>query len=364
MKNIKICLNAMVGNESSIIERMLDSCCKYIDYWIIQCNGSDNTQEIVENFFKEKNIPGYCYTTEWLYPGWNSDHLVQECYKANHECDWLLRVDADEKIQVDENFNWSVLEDTSVQSWDVAAELPNSFFSRNRIWNAKIPWRFKHDKRHECIILPGCGPTEEEFQRIQLDVGFKHIITNDGDTWFNPTKFLTDALELENQKITSDTLFSDLYHFFYIGKSYSDCYSSKFPLGHEHQKEYARRCIFYCESYISHTKDLTTRSDEMCYYSQYMIGEACVFCQEYDKAIEAYEKCNNYCAKRNEHICGLAELYRRLEKNDKMLEQTEILISPERKNPFPDLVFLIHNHCYNNTGSYCSELHEIAKQLN
>ena len=52
MKQTKICLNAMVANESNTILRMLESCYQYIDYWVIQDNGSvDGTQKIIRDFF-------------------------------------------------------------------------------------------------------------------------------------------------------------------------------------------------------------------------------------------------------------------------------------------------------------------------
>jgi hypothetical protein len=357
MKNCKICLNVMVGNEAHVITRMLNSCYQYIDYWIIQCNGTDNTQEIVENFFKEKNIPGYCYNTEWHYPGWNSDDLVKECFKHDHGCDWLLRVDADEQIQVDDDFDWTVLNDTSIQSWDVTAKTDGAIWARNRIWNAKFPWRFKHDKRHECIILPGCGPTEEEFQRVILSPKFKHYIINDGKTWVNPTKFLTDAIELENQHVSGGTLLTDPYHFFYIGKSYNDCYGEDvFPLGYEHQKEYARRCIFYCQQYV----DYMNHANEMTYYAQYLVGNSYKFCQEYDKAIEAYSKCESLCSDRNEHLCGLSECYQILEDYETMFIYTSMLNQPNRKNPYPSRGFLIHNGAYYDTGGYVQYLHQLA----
>jgi glycosyltransferase involved in cell wall biosynthesis len=357
MKNVKLCLNVMVGNESHVIERMLNSCYKYIDYWIIQCNGTDNTQEIIENFFKEKGIPGYCYTTEWHFPGWNSDHLVQECYRADHGCDWLFRIDADEQLEVDDDFDWSVLENTSVPSWNVTAKTDGAVWYRTRLWNANLPWRFKHDKRHECIILPGCGPTEEEFERLNLDYGFRHYIINDGKTWVNPSKFLTDALEIENQHVAGGTLLSDMYHFFYIAKSYFDCYGNNvFPLGYEHQKEYARRCIFYAQHYV----DYLNVEDEMVYYAQYMVGSSYKFCGEYDKAIAAYNRCSNYCSRRNEHICGLAECYQLLGDYESMYEYTSLLVNPNRNNPFPNYMFLIHNSAYPNTGTYVHQLHEIC----
>ena len=51
-KTVKIVLNAMVKNEAAVIERMLESVVKHIDYWVIQDNGStDGTQDIIKNFF-------------------------------------------------------------------------------------------------------------------------------------------------------------------------------------------------------------------------------------------------------------------------------------------------------------------------
>jgi len=360
MKSTKICLNMMVGNESHIIHRVLESCYKHIDYWIIQCNGNDNTQELIEEFFKEKNIPGYCYNVEWQYPGWNSDSLVQECYKANHGCDWLFRIDADEVLQVDDDFDWSVLDDTSIQSFDVVATNDGSSWLRNRIWNAKLAWRFKHDKRHECIILPGCGPTEEEFQRVFLDRKFRHYIRSEGNSYTNPTKFVTDALQLEEQHVCGGTLMKDAYHFFYIGKSYSDCYgSSELPLGYEHQKEYARRCIFYFKEYIKYFYE--GYENEMIYYSQYLIANAYKFCKEYDTAMLEYKKCELYCSRRNEHLCGLVETCNEVEDYESAYGYAFELMKPERKNPFPNLVFLIHNGAYHDTGTYVQRLFDYVK---
>ena len=56
-KSVKIVLNAMVKNEAAVIERMLESAYKHIDYWVIQDNGStDGTQDIIKSFFESKNI--------------------------------------------------------------------------------------------------------------------------------------------------------------------------------------------------------------------------------------------------------------------------------------------------------------------
>jgi glycosyltransferase involved in cell wall biosynthesis len=156
-KKSKICMSTMVGNEAKTITRMLESVAPYIDYWVIQCNGQDDTQKIVTEFFQQKNIPGFTYQIEWNFPGWNRDHLLQETLRADHGCDWILRMDADEKLHVDEDFDWSVLENTSVESYNITAEASNTRYFRTWFWNAKLPWFFQHDKRHETIHLPEMG---------------------------------------------------------------------------------------------------------------------------------------------------------------------------------------------------------------
>ena len=50
-KTAKIVMITMFKNEAKSIRRMLESCYRYIDYWVFQDNGStDGTPEIVREF--------------------------------------------------------------------------------------------------------------------------------------------------------------------------------------------------------------------------------------------------------------------------------------------------------------------------
>ena len=82
-EKVKICMNAMVGSEEATITRMLISVAPHIDYYVVQCNGKDNTRQIIDDFFKERGIPGFTYEIEWKYPGFNRNHTLQEALKAN-----------------------------------------------------------------------------------------------------------------------------------------------------------------------------------------------------------------------------------------------------------------------------------------
>lgn len=365
-KKAKICLNAMVANEAPTITRMLNSVASYIDYWVIQDNGStDGTQDIIRNFFKEKNIPGFLYEIEWNYPGYNRDHTLQECLKSNHECDWILRMDADEQLIVDENFDWTILENTSTQSWNITADCGSSLYFRTWLWNAKLPWFFQHDKRHETIHLPEIG---ENFQRVDLPISFKHVITNDGQTWFKPMKFLTDALELELDKVPSNKVLEDSYHLWYIAKSYNDSYgdTTQFPFGMDHAKEYARRCIFYFDMYLNsqHNYNETRHSnryDDMGYYAMMLVGQAYEFLEEDTKALQYYLDAYKFNDSRNEHYLRLVFFFEKKKQYQNMLKITTLITDQNRKNPFPTCSFLIENNAYIDTGTLVDELHQRAK---
>ena len=50
-----ICLSMIVKDESHIIHECLESIAPHIDYWCICDTGSsDNTKEIIKDFFEEK----------------------------------------------------------------------------------------------------------------------------------------------------------------------------------------------------------------------------------------------------------------------------------------------------------------------
>jgi glycosyltransferase involved in cell wall biosynthesis len=93
-----ICLNMIVKNESHIIEDSLNKLCNKIkfDYWVIVDTGStDNTREIIENFFKSRNIPGELKYEEWQNFGYNRTVALNHAY---NKTDLLLIFDADDEL--------------------------------------------------------------------------------------------------------------------------------------------------------------------------------------------------------------------------------------------------------------------------
>jgi hypothetical protein len=365
-KQAKIVMNSMVGNESKTIMRMLESVAPHIDYYVVQCNGNDDTESKINEFFSSKGIPGITYNVEWNFPGWNRDHTLQKCLSTDHGCDWILRMDADERLHVDPDFDWSILNDKSVDSYNIVAQNGELRYMRTWFWNARRPWFFQHDKRHETIHLPEIG---ENFVRLIMPQGFRHLVSQDGETWAVPRKFLKDALELEMDKVVGNTVLQDPYHLWYIAKSYSDCYgdSSQLPFGKVHSDEYARRCVWYYQRWFEtyFQWDITkpvTRTDEMAYFALIIMGQAIDFIGNVEEGFNYIRKAGEFSPKRNEHLIYLNFLLEREKRYEEILENIEFMAKPERKNPFPELSFLIEDRAYSNTSNFLSEYKEQIKR--
>jgi glycosyltransferase involved in cell wall biosynthesis len=356
----------MFKNEASVIKRMLESCLPYVDYYVMQNNGStDGTDEIAKQFLIDNKLSGEIYEVEegWVGFGWNRDHLIQYCQNTDHECDWILKMDCDEVLEVDEEFDWSLLDDKSIQAFHIPAVSGTCIYHRAWMYNANLPWRFNHDLCHETVYcdIPEIG---QNFQRFDLPPSFRQVGTNEGQSWSVPTKFVSDSLKLEEELIREQSMLDREYHFWYLGKSYTDAYPcSAFPLGHTQQREYARRSIYYFQEFLNHkygNREIVD-ADETAYMSMIFIAEAYTFLKEYDSAIVSYKLAEKFAPERNDHLIGLAKLYQQEHDYDKMLEVTSKMMQPERTNPFPKYCnFIDTSMYYDSPVGTVQSLHEIA----
>lgn len=95
-----ICLNMIVKNESHVIERCLASVKNLIDYWIIVDTGStDGTQEIIKKYLND--IPGELYESPFVDFSTNRNEAMS---LANDKGDYLLFIDADDRLVIEEDF--------------------------------------------------------------------------------------------------------------------------------------------------------------------------------------------------------------------------------------------------------------------
>lgn len=357
----------MFKNESTVILRMLESCLPYVDYYVMQNNGStDGTDEIAKQFLIDNKLSGEIYEVEegWVGFGWNRDHLIQYCQKTDHGCDWILKMDCDEVLEVDANFDWSLLDDKSIQAFHIPAVSGTCVYHRAWMYNANLPWRFNHDLCHETVYcdIPEIG---QNFQRFDLPVSFRQVGTNEGQSWGISTKFVSDSLKLEEELIREQTMLNNDYHFWYVGKSYFDAFPcDSFPLGESQQKEYARRSIYYFQEFLNHKYKKSNGQigeDETAYMSMIFIAEAYTFLKNVDAAIESYKLAEQFAEGRNDHLIGLAKLYQEKRDYKKMLEVTTKMMQPERMNPFPRYCnFIDTSMYYDSPVGTVQQLHDIA----
>jgi glycosyltransferase involved in cell wall biosynthesis len=88
----------IVKDESHVIKKTLENLVDQItfSYWVICDTGStDNTREIITDFFKEKGIPGELLQHEWQDFGHNRTLALRGAFK---KADYIFIFDADDTI--------------------------------------------------------------------------------------------------------------------------------------------------------------------------------------------------------------------------------------------------------------------------
>lgn len=213
--NKTICLNMIVKNEANIIASTLENLCHYIefDYWVIVDTGStDNTKQIISDFFKDKNIKGELHETEWKNFGFNRSDALS---KAFNKTDYLLIFDADDRIVGE----FVLPKELNLDGYHLKFG-DNFSYVRLLLVNNALHWKFM-GVLHEYIIC-----TNENYScKYENIEGNYHLISGkSGARSNNPNKYRDDALILETaydeaQKNKDDIM---VRYSFYCAQSYKD----------------------------------------------------------------------------------------------------------------------------------------------
>jgi glycosyltransferase involved in cell wall biosynthesis len=188
----------MCKNEEHIIEKTLESVYKYIDYWIVCDTGStDNTCEIVKNFFNKKNIPGELFIDEWMGFGKHKTYMFEKAY---NKTDYVLHLDADDLLVG--NFVFDVSDNSD--QYEFNYKRGNSIFKCTSLYKNNLRWKY-------------CGVAHNIIRCLDKeDIILSSFFIKD-DLWvdcedigarsFDPEKYSKDAKLLEQQ--FWDTLYND-----------------------------------------------------------------------------------------------------------------------------------------------------------
>lgn len=95
----------IVKDEVNNLERLFASIYKYVDYFIISDTGStDKTVALIYELGKLYSIPGKVVNHPWIDFGHNRQKALESATRAKlngeHNCNWLLIIDADEELTV------------------------------------------------------------------------------------------------------------------------------------------------------------------------------------------------------------------------------------------------------------------------
>jgi tetratricopeptide (TPR) repeat protein len=205
--NPTLCLNMIVKNESRIIKRLFDSVISIIDsYCICDTGSTDNTIEIIEEYFKEKGITGKIVKEPFKNFCYNRNFALQACIGLS---DYVLFLDADMILEV-KNFDKYLL--NNADSFHIIQG--NDSFQYQNLRIVKNNGLYKYvGVTHEYIDTP---PNNTIFS-FDKSVVFIRDIGDGGaksDKFERDIRLLLDGIKEEPNNAR--------YHF-YLANSYYDC---------------------------------------------------------------------------------------------------------------------------------------------
>ena len=211
-----ICFATVCKNEAHIIKSVLESVYKYISYWIICDTGStDETRQIITDFFKEKDISGELFVDEWIGFGPNKTLMME---RAKGKADYILHFDADDILMGDFNFT---KEDVGWDVYNFTIRRSTFEYKSSLLYKANHSWKFCGVAHTiiRCLDKPDFETKDLSNTNCYLlseDVGFRSC---------DPDKYIRDAEKLKQQFF--DTLLDDpdvlnVRSVFYTAQSYMD----------------------------------------------------------------------------------------------------------------------------------------------
>lgn len=201
----------IVKNESHIILETLKSVSKYADYWVICDTGStDNTTELIQEFFDNKGINGELYSEKWVDFGFNRSRVFE---LALGKADYLWVIDADDVVVGDIN-----LHQLDLDSYSIRYGL-DFIYWRNQIFKGSEKWMYKGVLHEYPVCLSkhdaSLGRIEGNYHVESRRLGARNLV--------DPVeKYLNDAAVLELALLKEEDSYLRTRYFFYLAQSYRD----------------------------------------------------------------------------------------------------------------------------------------------
>ena len=312
----KICLNMIVKNESKVIERLLNSVLPLVDYYCICDTGStDNTEEIITNFFQKHMIPGVIIKEPFQDFGYNRTYALQQC-DYTLDADYILLMDADMILEFPSG-NWpKKINEIKKKLWENPAHYlfqgsPKFFYRNVRFVKNKSGMTY-WGVTHEYVKVPN-GTTYGIFDRNDIFINDVGDGGSKEDKFERDIRLLTAGLEKEPN--------NDRYTF-YLANSLRD----------------AGRIEDAIDTFKKRI-EIGGWIEEI-WFSNYGIGKCYKKLDNMPAAIYYWMEGYNVYPRRIENLFQIINYYRENRKNELAYQYYKIADRERNENPKQDYLFM------------------------
>ena len=275
-----ICLNMIVKDESHIIKKTLNNICDNIklDYWVICDTGStDNTIQIIKNFFEEKKIQGEIHQDKWKDFATNRNNALKYAF---NKTDYIFIFDADDSF----HGNFKLPKKLICDRYDFIFGTGFSYV-RPLLINNRIQWVWKGVLHEVLCDVNNCKSSSTISGNYYIDSG------RSGNRSKNPNKYLDDAIVLSNAYTIEKDIGMKYRYGFYCAQSFKD--AGKYD-----------DAITWYKKVLENGNWIQEK-----YYSCLMLGNLYNKNSDYKNAVIYWEKSYSYDSERIEGIASLMDFF-------------------------------------------------------
>jgi len=302
----------IVKNESRIIERLFQSVLPIIDsYCICDTGSTDNTVELITNFFEKNNIPGKIVTEPFQDFGYNRTFALKACIGMPN-ADYILLMDADMTLRIPQNLSIQDFKNSLTKDAYYLYQGSDLFFYKNVRILKNNPEYSYWGVTHEFVKTTN-GTVYEQIEKDKL------FIDDIGDGGAKADKFERDVRLL--LKGLEENPNNDRYTF-YLANSYRDAGQNENAI--ERYKERINIGGWF----------------EEVWHSYYSIGKCYERMGDMANAICAWMDAYQFYPGRLENLFKIIHYFRCVNKYVLAYTFYEIAKAELDKNPNPDFLFL------------------------
>ena len=322
----KLGLNMIVKNEEHVIERVLNSVAKLVDWYTIVDTGStDNTKKLIKETMDKHGIPGEILDHEWV-NFCTARNFALENLKRKAE--WGFWIDADEEV-IYENFNKEYLLNYLKKSkQDIVGcmvSYGNSQYPRGQFFriDSDLEWE---GAVHEILL------DKNKKGMLQAPNGMYTLVRQDGNSWgdLNNEKIIKkykEHAELLEEYIKEN---HNSRWVFYLAQSYRDCGDTLNAI-HFYEKRRDMEDGYWEERYVSQLNIADLKRKAGC---------------PLEEVIDAFAECSKYDINRCEHLIPIIRYYQKKQNWPMAYAVGNYAMSNCSKYPYPKSSLFLDKSIY------------------